>query len=95
MAPGRYTVALYFTEGFFGSVSPRHDKALRVFDVYANGVALLRNFDIFEKAGGPNTPVTEIFHGVEPNSAGQIVLSFVPVKNYACVSAIEVTDESQ
>ena len=31
---------------------------------------------------------------MEPNAAGLIVLSFVPVKNYACISAIEVTDES-
>jgi hypothetical protein len=39
--------------------------------------------------------VTETFNGIEPNAAGQIVLSFVPIKNYACVSAIEVTDESR
>ncbi len=67
----------------------------RVFDVYANGVALLRNFDILAKAGGPNKQVAETFRGIEPNAAGLIVMSFVPVKNYACVSAIEVTDESQ
>jgi hypothetical protein len=58
-------------------------------------VALLRNFNILAKAGKSNTPVTESFHGIEPNAAGQIVVSFVPIKNYACVSAIEVTDESQ
>ena len=55
---------------------------------------MLRNFDIFQKAGGPNKPVTETFHGIEPNAAGLIVLEFIPVKNYACVNAIEVTDES-
>jgi hypothetical protein len=38
--------------------------------------------------------VTETFHGIEPNAAGLIVLEFIPVKNYACVNAIEVTDES-
>lgn len=95
VAAGRYTVSLYFTEGFYGSVNSQNLERPRVFDVYSNGVALIRNFDILEKAGGPNKPVTETFHGVEPNAAGQIILSFVPVKNYACVSAIEVTDEAQ
>ena len=96
VASGRYTVALHFTEGFYGTVMvPSGNRPARVFDVYSNGVALLRNFDIYGSAGGPNTPVTKTFRGVEPNAYGQIVLSFVPVENYACVSAIEVTDDSQ
>jgi hypothetical protein len=95
VAPGRYTVTLHFTEGFFGTVmAPPENGPARVFDVYSNGEALLRNFDIYGSAGGPNKPVTETFRGIEPNAAGLIVLSFVPVKNYACVSAIEVTDQS-
>ncbi|MGA7340588.1 MAG: malectin domain-containing carbohydrate-binding protein [Terracidiphilus sp.] len=95
VAPGRYTVTLQFTEAFFGSVAATSVPGpSRVFDVYANGVALLRNFDIYGRGGGPNRAVTETFRGVEPNAAGLIDLSFVPVKNYACVSAIEVTDET-
>ena len=94
VAPGRYTVALYFTEAYIGAVVPGRDNGGRIFDVYANGVGLLRNFNIFGKAGGPNKPVIETFHGIEPNAAGLIDLSFVPVKNYACLDAIEVTDES-
>ncbi len=95
VAPGRYTVTLHFTEGFYGTVSaPPENGPARVFDVYSNGEALLRNFDIYGSAGGPNKPVTETFRGIEPNAAGLIVLSFVPVKNYACVSAIEVTDQA-
>ena len=96
VAPGRYAITLYFVEGFFGTiVAPPDGEAGREFDLYSNGAALLRNFDILQKAGGPNKPVTMTFHGIEPNAAGLIVLSFVPVKNYACVSAIEVTPESQ
>lgn len=95
VAPGRYTVTLHFTEGFFGTVTaPPANGPGRVFDVYSNGEALLRKFDILGRAGGPNKPVTETFKGIEPNAAGLIVLSFVPVKNYACLSAIEVTDDS-
>jgi hypothetical protein len=93
--PGHYRVTLYLIEAFFGSESPRLDNNSRVFDVYANGQELLRNFNIFEKAGGSNKPVTESFHGLEPNAAGLIDLEFVPVKNYACVSAIEVTADSK
>jgi hypothetical protein len=94
-AGSRYTVTLHFMEAFFGSESPQHDDSPRVFDVYANGVALLRNFNILAKAGGPDKVVSETFRGIEPNAAGLIVLSFVPDKNYACVSAIEVTDEAK
>jgi hypothetical protein len=94
VAPGRYAVKLYFVESYIGAAHPLHNEEVRLFDVYANGVALLRDFDIYKKAGGPNKPATEIFHGIVPNAAGLIDLSFVPVKNYACVSAIEVTDES-
>ena len=95
VAPGRYIVTLHFTEGFFGTVAtPPPDGPGRVFDVYSNGQALLRKFDILGKAGGPNKPLQETFKGIEPNAAGLIVLSFIPIKNYACVSAIEVTEES-
>ncbi|MGD0940197.1 MAG: malectin domain-containing carbohydrate-binding protein [Terracidiphilus sp.] len=94
VAPGRYTVTLYFTESYIGAMAPGQDNGGRIFDVYANGVALLRNFNIFAKAGGPNKPVVETFHSIEPNAAGLIDLSFVPVKNYACLDAIKVTDES-
>lgn len=94
VAPGRYAVTLHFVESYIGAAHPRNNEEERLFDVYANGVALLRDFDIFKKAGGPSKPVAQTFHGIVPNAAGLIVLSFVPVRNYACVSAIEVTDES-
>ena len=94
VASGRYTVTLHFTEAYFGTQAAQSEHGGRFFDVYLNGEALLRNFSISEKAGGSNRPIRETFHGVEPNAAGLIVLSFVPVRNYACVNAIEVTDES-
>ncbi|HLY19368.1 MAG TPA: malectin domain-containing carbohydrate-binding protein [Bryobacteraceae bacterium] len=94
-AEGRYTVTLKFAETWFGPGHPGGGgPGSRVFDVYCNGTALLRNFDILRAAGGPQRAIEENFHGVTPNAQGKIVLSFVPVVNYACVNAIEVVDES-
>jgi hypothetical protein len=93
---GRYTVNLKFSESWFGPGKPGGGGiGSRVFDVYCNGIALLRNFDIYHVAGGAQRAIEKSFHGVTPNAQGKIVLSFVPVVNYACVNAIEVVDESR
>jgi hypothetical protein len=95
-ADGRYTVNLRFAETWFGPGGPGGGGAgSRVFDVYCNGIALLRNFDIFRAAGGAQRAVEKSFHGIVPNAQGKIVLSFVPVVNYACVNAIEVVDDTK
>lgn len=95
LARGRYAVRLRFNEAWFGPGLPGGGgPGSRLFDVFANGVALLRNFDIYQTAGGANRAIEKVFHGLEPNAQGKIDLSFVPVRNYACVAAIEVTDES-
>ena len=96
VADGRYTVTLRFAETWFGPAKPgAGGVGSRVFDVYCNGIALLRNFDIFRAAGGAQRAVEKTFRGVTPNAQGKIVLSFVPVVNYACVNAIEVVDDSK
>lgn len=98
VAPGSYTVKLIFSESYFGQ--PRTQKSesgggagSRLFDVYCNGVALLRNFDIYREAGGPNRAVEKVFRGIRPNAQNKIALSFVPVRDYPCLKAIEVTPE--
>ena len=94
VAPGKYTVTLRFSESWFGPKKPAGGGAGdRVFDVYANGEALLRNLDIFKEAGGDDRPLVKVFHSIPANAAGKLALSFVPVRNYACVNAIEVLDE--
>ena len=94
VAPGRYTVNLRFSESWFGPKKPAGGGVGgRVFDVYANGIALLRNFDIFKEAGGDDRPLDKVFRSVSSNAQGKLILSFVPVHNYACVNAIEVVDE--
>jgi hypothetical protein len=94
VAPGRYTATLRFCESWFGPNKPAGGGAgSRVFDVYMNGVALLRSFDIFQEAGGGDRPLDKVFHGLTPNAQGKLIFSFVPVQNYSCVNAIEVVDE--
>jgi hypothetical protein len=66
---------------------------LRVFNVYCNGRLLLKDFDITKEAGGPNRALDRTFTGVESNPQDKILLTFEPIRNYACVNAIEVVAE--
>jgi hypothetical protein len=89
---GRYTMNLYFSETWFdnsvGGIGSR------IFDVYCNGTTLLKNFDVLKDTGGrANRGVVKTFRNLEPTAQGKLVLSFVPVVNYATVSAIEVVQE--
>jgi hypothetical protein len=96
VAPGRYGVTLRFAEAWFGPGKPAGGGVgSRVFDILCNGIALVRNFDIYKEAGGADRPVTRTFHGLEANHQGKLIVSLVPVTNYACINAIEVTDESK
>lgn len=93
VAQGSYTVSLHFAESFFGAHGAGDSGAgQRVFDVFLNGTALLRNFDMLAEAGSRHALV-KTYHGVQPNSQGKLLLSFVPSKNYASLSAIEAIDE--
>ena len=92
----QYTLTLHFAETYFGPENPgKGGVGSRLFDVHCNGVALLRNFDIIKEAGSANRAVQKTFHGLTPSAAGKLLLTFAPVKNYACVNAIEVDDESK
>jgi hypothetical protein len=94
VSEGRYAVTLYFAESYWGSNSPGGGGAgTRIFDVYCNGIALLRNFDMLKEAA-PRTQIVKTFHNLQPNAQGKLLLSFVPVRNYANLSAIEVLDET-
>jgi hypothetical protein len=62
-----------------------------VFDVTCNGEVLLKNFDILAEGG--SAPVVKTIDNVQGNAGGRIELSFMPVVNYAVVSAIEVLPE--
>jgi hypothetical protein len=97
VAPGSYTLRLYFMESFFGPgirLANCHGVGCRVFDVACNGISLLQDFDIFQAGGGFN-PVVREFHGLHPNGQGKLLISFSPKVNYAEVRAIEVLDEAK
>ena len=95
VAPGRYAVTLHFAETHFGPDNEGGGGvASRVFDVDCNGAPLLRSFDIFKDAGGDNRAVVRTFQNLRPTAQGKLVLSFVSIKNYASVRAIEVIGES-
>ncbi len=95
VAPGRYGVTLYFAETWFGPGTPAGGGVgSRIFDILANGVALRRGFDIFKEARGNLRAVSFTSHGLEPDAQGKLEIGLHPVRNYACVNAIEVVDES-
>ena len=94
--PGRYGVTLYFAEAWFGPGTPAGGGAgNRIFDILANGVALRRGFDVFKEAHGEGRAITWSAHGLEPDAQGKLNISLLPVRNYACVNAVEVLDESK
>jgi len=94
--PGRYGVTFYFAESWFGPDTPGGGGVgSRVFDILCNGVALRRGFDVFKEAHGSGRGVTWSSHGLEPDAQGKLNIALVPSRNYACVNAVEVVDESK
>jgi hypothetical protein len=88
----KYRVRLYFQEPWFGKQNGgTGGPSSRIFDVWCNGVALLRNFDILREAN--SDPVVKTFDHVQATAQGKIELSFTPVVNYPIVDAIEVLPE--
>lgn len=90
LARGKYRLKLHFAETWFGTPASQ-EPALgsRLFDVYANGACLLRNFEIAKEAG-VNREIVKVFENLQPNAQGALWLEFVPVQNYAEVNAIEI-----
>jgi len=85
----RYRVRLYFREPWFGQENGGvGGPGSRVFDVACNGELLMKNFDILAEGGA--APVVKTFDNIQASAGGRIELAFMPVVNYAVVSAIEV-----
>lgn len=82
MANGSYTVRLKFAELYFTAAQQR------VFGVDLQGQAVLRNFDIFQAAGGFRQYIEREFPATVTN--GQIQLDLVTQQEYPQVNAIEI-----
>jgi hypothetical protein len=88
-----YKVTLYFSEAWFGvHGGGSGGVGSRVFDVYCNGTTLLKDFDILHEQ--ENGVAIRTFRHVRPTAQGKLELSFVPVRNYPLINAIEVIPES-
>jgi hypothetical protein len=94
VAEGSYTAILHLSEAYHGPSNPGGGGVgSRIFDVYFNGVTLLKDFDIDKEAGGANRALRKEFHGLKPNALGKLVFTFQPIRNYPCVNAIEIIPE--
>lgn len=91
---GSYRLSLHFAEKFFGPDNPAGlgGAGSRLFDVQCNGVALLREFDIFKEAGA-NRACVKTFQGLKPNGQGKLVVSFSPIRDYASLYALETVEQ--
>ena len=88
----KYRVRLYFQEPWFGKENVGiGGPGSRVFDVWCNGVTILKNFDILNDGG--SRPVVKTFDNVQATAQGKIELIFSPVINYPLINAIEVLPE--
>jgi hypothetical protein len=93
VTPGRYTVTMHFIEHHSGDSAPPSSAGQgRVFDVFCNGKAILSKLNIAREVG-ENRPLVRKIKGLEPNAQGKLLLEFVPVAQYATVTAIEVVGE--
>ncbi|HEY1803585.1 MAG TPA: malectin domain-containing carbohydrate-binding protein [Terracidiphilus sp.] len=95
VAPGKYTVTLYFAARHGNWDEPSADAfegkptVAHVFNVFCNGQVLLSAFDLAKEAHDSDVVIRR-FAGLEPNAQGKLNLGFVPVRGYASVTGVEV-----
>ena len=88
VVPGRtYQATFWFADSTF------NQPGQRLFDIFCNGKVLVNDFDIVKNAGGAGRGVKRTFRGLAPNAQGKLDFSFVPTRDYANLSAIEVVAE--
>jgi hypothetical protein len=82
---------LYFAETLYGENNiAGGGETSRIFEVFANGAAILNDFDVIGEAGA-NTADIRAFKDISPAADGKLHLKFEPKTNPAIVSAIEIT----
>jgi hypothetical protein len=102
LMPGKYLATFHFIEHRFdASNRDRYGEASstgggsggRLFSVFCNGKGIVRDLDLIQEAG-ENRPLVRKVSGLEPNAQGKLMLEFVPTRNYATVTAIEVVPQA-
>ena len=85
---GSYQVVLHFNEVWDGKIPGKKGVGTRTFNVKAEGIAKLTNYDVFARAGAASRAVRETI--LADVTDQMLNLEFIPVNNAAIVSAIEV-----
>jgi hypothetical protein len=89
--PGKVDLRLHFAELYWGAPG-RNSPAgpgQRIFDIKAEGVTLLNNFDITAASGGARTALVVPIEGIQVND-GVLNLEFKAEKDFGAISAIGV-----
>ena len=91
LPPGVYELRLYFAETLYGENNMAGGgETSRIFNVFANGAAILNSFDVIGEVGASTADI-RAFKDIWPAADGKLHLKFEPQTNPAIVSAIEIT----
>ena len=90
LKPGVYELHLHFAEIVLRETLGSGVEGQRRFNVNANGVPLLSNFDIVLDAPGADTADERVFKDISPAADGYLHLRFTPVMSKAILSGIEI-----
>jgi hypothetical protein len=91
LPPGVYELRLYFAETLYGENNMAGGgETSRIFNVFANNLEILPDFDVIGEAGASAADV-RAFKNISPAADGKLHLKFEPKTNPAIVSAIELT----
>ncbi len=91
LPPGTYELRLYFAESLYGENNiAGGGETSRIFEVLANSVPILMEFDVIREVGASTADVRAI-KDLSPAADGKLHLKFEPSTNPAMVSAIEIT----
>lgn len=83
---GFYSLTLKFAEITY--LNNAANTGVRIFNVNVNGVLVLSSFDVVADAGGCLLADDQVFPGIAPNAAGQIVVEFSGTTNGTDPNAI-------
>jgi hypothetical protein len=92
LKPGVYELRLYFAETVFGENNVGGGgETTRIFQIRANGGALMNSLDVTSDAAGSNTADIKVFKDIRPADDGMLHLEFATLNNEVpFVNGIEI-----